>query len=111
MSKAPESHDMIGRERYNHLLSRYRELEFEYTKIVRRSKEKMQFSQKVCVFGLVLVTAAWFANYWLIWNGHEPMSDVTIAIITMFGGFATGGYFALSGIRDCSKNKHGASVE
>jgi hypothetical protein len=75
------------------------------------NKKKMQFSQKVCVFGLLLVTLALAANFVLIWFGREPMSDVTIAIITMFGGFATGGYFALSGIRDCSKNKYGIRQE
>lgn len=70
-------------------------------------KKKMQFSQKVCVFGLILVTAAWLGNFILLLFGREPMSDVVIAIITTFGGFATGGYFALSGVKDCSKNKHG----
>ena len=67
--------------------------------------KKMQFSQKICVYGVILVTMAWFANFILLWNGREPMSDVTMTIITTFGGFATGGYFALSGVRDCSLNK------
>jgi hypothetical protein len=67
---------------------------------------KMQFSQKVCVFGLILVLLAWGANFILLWFDKPPMSDVTIAIISMFGGFATGGYFMLSGVRDCSRNKY-----
>jgi hypothetical protein len=68
--------------------------------------KKMQFSQKICVFGVILVTAAWLVNFILLWFGREPMSDVTIAIVSMFGGFSTGGYFALAGVRDCSRNKH-----
>ena len=74
-------------------------------------KKKMQFSQKVCIAGLILVFFAWAGNGILLWCDKMPMSDVTIAIITLFGGFATGGYFALSGVRDCSKNKHGVKEE
>ena len=70
-------------------------------------KKRMQFSQKICVFGLILIVAVIAANFALLWFGHEPMTDVTTISISVFGGFATGGYFALSGIRDCSKNKHG----
>ena len=80
--------------------------EFDAALLKKIAKRKMQFSQKVCVFGLILVTFAWIANFLLLWFGREPMSDVTIAIISMFGGFATGGYFALSGVRDCSRNKY-----
>ena len=72
---------------------------------VQGKKKKMQFSQKICVFGVIFVTLAWLANFVLLWFCREPMSDVTIAVISMFGGFATGGYFALSGVRDCSLNK------
>ena len=75
-------------------------------RIKKLPKKKMQFSQQVCVFGLVLVTFAWIANFLLLWFGREPMSDVTMTIISVFGGFATGGYFMLSGVRDCSRNKY-----
>jgi len=68
-------------------------------------KRKMQFSQKVCVFGLFLITVTLAVNSTLLWFGREPMSDVSITVVTVFGGFATGGYFALSGVRDCSLNK------
>jgi len=71
-----------------------------------KDRKKLQFSQKICIAGMVLVYLAWFVNGVLLWFGKEPMSDVTIAIIATFGGFATGGYFALCGVRDCSKNKH-----
>ena len=68
-------------------------------------KRKMQFSQKVCVFGLLLITATLAVNSTLLWFGREPMSDLAITVVTVFGGFATGGYFALSGVRDCSLNR------
>jgi hypothetical protein len=96
---------MIWQEKYNDLLAKYRRLQTENQELYTRVKHKMQFSQKICVFGVILVTLAWAANFVLLWFGREPMSDVTIAIISMFGGFATGGYFALSGVRDCSLNK------
>ena len=71
-----------------------------------KKKKRMQFSQKICVFGLVLIVAVIAANFALLWFEHDPMTDIVVLAITVFGGFATGGYFALSGIRDCSKNKH-----
>ncbi|MCL2096838.1 MAG: hypothetical protein FWH10_08050 [Oscillospiraceae bacterium] len=94
---------MTLQEKYSALLAKYRQLQ------QKQIKKKTQFSQKVCVFGLILVTFAWLANFLLLWFDKMPMSDVTIAIITMFGGFATGGYFALSGVRDCSRNKYGGN--
>ena len=96
---------MTGQEKFDILRSQYKELHGKYDALRRKARKKMQFSQKICVFGVILVTAAWLANFALLWFGREPMSDVTIAIISMFGGFATGGYFALSGVRDCSLNK------
>jgi len=101
----------MNQDRYRILLSKYRRLISEYKKSRKKERNKMQFSQKICVFGLSLILAAWLGNGLLLWFGREAMSDVTIAIITMFGGFATGGYFALSGVRDCSKNKWGIKGE
>ena len=94
-----------NQEKFNALLAKYRRLQSENLALRRRVKNKMQFSQKICVFGVILVTAAWAYNGLLLWFGREPMSDVTVAIISIFGGFATCGYFALSGVRDCSLNK------
>ena len=102
---------MTGQNKYPALLAAYRQLQSEHQKLLQRKKKKAQFSQKVCVFGLILVTFAWVANFLLLWFGREPMSEVTIAIITCFGGFATGGYFTLSGIRDYSKNKYGVKED
>ena len=73
-------------------------------------RRKVQFSKKICVMGFGLVVLAWLGNGILLWFGREPMSDVTVAIITMFGGFATGGYFGLSGYRDGSLNKLRAKI-
>ena len=97
---------MTGQDKYTALLAAYRKLQSEYKKMLQRKKKKMQFSQKVCVFGLILIVAVIAANFILLWFGREPMTDVTTISITVFGGFATGGYFALSGVRDCSKNKY-----
>jgi hypothetical protein len=94
-------------ERYSELLADYRQLQDRHKKLLRSKRKKMQFSQKICVFGLFLITSVVVANFFLIWFGREPMNDVATISITVFGGFATGGYFMLSGARDCSKNKHG----
>lgn len=69
-------------------------------------QKRIQFSQKQCLYADLLVALVLFLDFILKWNGKEGMSDVAIAVVSMFGGFATGGYFALSGARDCSKNKH-----
>ena len=96
----------ILQEKYSALLARYRRLVTEYEALYRQKQKRMQFSQKICVFGLILVLLAWAGNFLLLWFGREPMNDITIAIITMFGGFATCGYFMLAGVRDCSRNKY-----
>ena len=82
------------------------DIELNVGTLEKKHKRKMQFSQKICVFGLTLIVAVIAANFILLWFGREPMTDVTTISITVFGGFATGGYFALCGVRDCSKNKH-----
>ena len=68
---------------------------------------KIQFSKLICIFSMLLVTATIFLIYTLAWSGKAQMSDVAVTSISIFGGFVTGGYFTLSGVRDCSKNKHG----
>jgi hypothetical protein len=39
-----------------------------------------------------------------------PLSDLSVAIVTIYGGFATGGYFTLCGFRDSSLNKNGLRI-
>lgn len=65
-----------------------------------------QFSQIVVVYAMSLVAFTILGNFILAWFGRETLSEMTIAVITSFSAFITGGYFALSGVRDCSKNKH-----
>lgn len=69
--------------------------------------KKIQFSKKVVIYSMALVPLTIFGNFMLSWFGKETLSEMTIAVITSFSAFITGGYFALSGVRDCSKNKHG----
>lgn len=72
----------------------------------KKEKKKMQFSKKVVVYAMLLVVFTIIGNFILAWFGRETLSEMTIAVITSFSAFITGGYFALSGVRDCSKNKH-----
>ena len=72
-----------------------------------KKKKPIQFSKKVVVYAMTLIPVAVCGNFVLAWFGRETLSEMVIAIITAFSAFITGGYFALSGVRDCSKNKHG----
>jgi hypothetical protein len=72
-----------------------------------KEKLKIQFSKKVVIYSMTLVPLTIFGNCFLAWWGRETLSEMTIAVITSFSAFITGCYFALSGVRDCSKSKHG----
>jgi hypothetical protein len=98
-------------DKYAGLLTKYRQLLVEYEKLYKQKQRKKQFSKRICIFGLALIVAVIAANFILLWLGREPMTDVTTIAITVFGGFATGGYFALCAVRDCSKNKHKINFE
>ncbi len=65
-----------------------------------------QFSKVAVVYAMLLVTATIAGNFVLAWYGKPLLSDIAIAVIGTYGTFTTCGYFALSGARDCSKNKH-----
>lgn len=71
-----------------------------------KKKNKIQFSKKVVIYSMALVPLTILGNFILAWCGRATLSEMTIAVITSFSAFITGGYFALSGARDCSKNKH-----
>ncbi|GHU95800.1 hypothetical protein FACS1894208_09280 [Clostridia bacterium] len=72
----------------------------------KRHKRKRQFSKCVCIFGLVLISI-WLAGVFLLaWFDKNPLDATTNIIVMTFGGFATGGYYALAGVRDCSKNRN-----
>ena len=70
-------------------------------------KKKVQFSKKVVVYSMALVPFTILGNFILAWFGKQTLSDMAVAVISSFSAFITGGYFTLSGVRDCSKNKHG----
>lgn len=71
-----------------------------------KGKKQTQFSKKVVVYSMLLVVFTIIGNFILAWFSKETLSEMTIAVISSFSAFITGGYFALSGVRDCSKNKH-----
>lgn len=71
-----------------------------------KKKTPVQFSKKVVIYAMCLVPLSIFGNFVLAWFEKPTLSEMTIAVITSFSAFITGGYFALSGARDCSKNKH-----
>lgn len=74
--------------------------------MAKKEKKQVQFSKKVVVYSMLLVVFTIIGNFILAWFGRETLSEMTIAVITSFSAFITGGYFALSGVRDCSKNKY-----
>ena len=71
-----------------------------------KEKKPIQFSKKVVIYAMLLVPLTILGNFILAWFGKETLSEMTIAVISSFSAFITGGYFALSGVRDCSKNKY-----
>ena len=76
-------------------------------------KKRLQFSQKItlfsAIFSMAIVVAVLIADFILLWFDKQSMSEVTIIVITTFGGITStltfGGYCALSCIRDMSLNK------
>ena len=76
-----------------------------------KKKNKLQFSKLVVLYSMALVPLTILGNFILAWCGRQTLSEMTIAVITSFSAFITGGYFALSGVRDCSKNKHHITEE
>lgn len=82
-------------------------LKAKIVKSKKPEKRRRQFSKLHVAFADFLVFFVFCVSAWLSWHDKMPVSDVAIAIITAYGAFATGGYFALSGVRDCSKNRHG----
>lgn len=79
--------------------------------MAKKSNKIKQFSQIVVVYAMSLVTFTILGNFILAWFNKPTLSEMTIAVITSFSAFITGGYFTLSGVRDCSKNKHGVKED
>lgn len=97
------------RTEYDALLAAYRAKNREL-KELRRSR-KMQFSQKICIFSCIFIVAIWLGNFVLAWFDKPQIPEAISVGFTIFGGFVTGGYFALSGVRDCSLNKLKAKLK
>jgi hypothetical protein len=74
----------------------------------KKPKPKRQFSKLHVVFANFFVSFVWLSNIVLRLKGFEPISELAITIVTVYGAFATGGYFTLCAIRDCSYNKREA---
>jgi hypothetical protein len=75
----------------------------------RRSTEprpKREFSKLHVIFADSLVAFVYITNIALSLLDKMPLSDLSVAIITIYGGFATSGYFALQGFRSASLNKN-----
>lgn len=66
---------------------------------------KIQFSKLHVIFADFIVFFVYIISASLSFFDKQPISDVAIAIITVYGAFATGGYFTLCAVRDCSLNK------
>ncbi|MCL2461029.1 MAG: hypothetical protein FWF44_00050 [Defluviitaleaceae bacterium] len=80
----------------------------------QQSKKPMEFSQKVLVmsitFAAIIVVATLAANFLLLWNGKQPMTDETVIVVSTYGGITSGvamaAYTALTAVRNNSFNKH-----
>ena len=72
---------------------------------MKTDKPKMQFSKLHVIFADALVAFVWLSSVVLAFLDKQVLSDTAITIITVYGGFATGGYFAQNMVRDTSLNK------
>ncbi len=73
--------------------------------------KKREFSKLHVVFADALVAFVFIANAILSIFDKQLISDLAVAIVTIYGGFATGGYFTVCAIRDTSLNKHGLRIQ
>lgn len=71
------------------------------------NKKKMEFSKKMVVTAFILIFFCIAMSGILSFFDKEPLSNITMSVITCFGGFVCGGYYTLAGSRDNSKNKYG----
>jgi hypothetical protein len=69
-----------------------------------RRKSKWEFSKLHVIYADALVAFVWVSTVLLAYFDKQTISDVAVAIITIYGAFATGGYFAQNSIRSVSSN-------
>ena len=77
----------------------------------RKNRPQRQFSKLHVIFANGLVAFAYFtstlANYTLsVLDKQQIDFSLALALVTVYGGFATSGYFIQNCVRDTSKNKH-----
>jgi len=77
----------------------------------RKGGGKRQFSQGHVIFADALVLFVYLVNAALAFFDRQQASEVAMAIVSIYGAFATGGYFALCAVRDNSLNKYGIGKE
>ena len=65
----------------------------------------MQFSKLHVIFADGIVLFVYVVSAALAFMSKETISDVAIAVITVYGAFATSGYFVQNIARDTSLNK------
>lgn len=70
-------------------------------------RKKLEFSQKTVIASWVIVIAVIAGCFILAYQGKQQIAEVGTTAISIFGGFVTGGYFALTGARSWSENKYG----
>jgi len=74
---------------------------------LNQKQKKREFSKMHVVFANVLVAIVYIGSFILAWfekPGTEVM-HIALAIVTAYGAFATGGYFAQNMFRAGSLNK------
>jgi hypothetical protein len=81
------------------------------SKGTKKPKKKMQFSKKIALFAMILVTWTVVGDQILVWFGKEPLGETARAVISLFGGFVVTGQFALEGVRDTSLNRHKIHID
>lgn len=73
-------------------------------------RKKRQFSKIHVIFADCLVAFVWISWVMLQLLDKTVPSDLAMSLVSIYGSFATGGYFAVNAIRDTSLNKHGIHV-
>jgi hypothetical protein len=68
-------------------------------------KSKLEFSKGHLIYANFLVFFVFLVTAYIAIKNNEPISNVSIAIITAYGGFATCGYFVQNIERTKSLNE------
>jgi hypothetical protein len=85
------------------------ELRYKGWVITSKKEEKKisNFSKRHMIFADALVAVVFIANIILSLLDKQTLSDLSVAIVTVYGGFATAGYHYQNTSRAKSLNDHG----